>query len=366
MTIVDRPATDAARLLPAVERYAERVLRPGAAHAASAPIPAERVAELRALGALNHLAGPEWGGLGATTAQDRRVHELVAAGCFNTWLVWAQHASSVGFAAGALAKRGTDAAPGPHTQALLRGDRLAGAALSDLRRFPDRYLAARRDGAGWRIDGRVSWFSGWGLGELIVVGAIDERQRVIVGVAELDATAVTAEPLELGSLAGSRTAALRLEGLRLDDAEVLSVASREQWALRDEQLSVSARPQVLALLAEAVELLAAEPEAAGLAEQWRAPVAELREHVYALADREPGAEPSPRLHEQRREARVRSASLLAELSRALLIARAGRGLLAGDPARRLADHAAFLQVQSQTVSLRRAQLGSLLPASDPR
>jgi hypothetical protein len=85
-------ASDSHPFVHGVRDYAERVLRPTALRTEREGITAGRVAELRELGLLSHL--PAGGGYGA-----RRVHEIVAAGCFNTWLVWAQHAAPLDLAA---------------------------------------------------------------------------------------------------------------------------------------------------------------------------------------------------------------------------------------------------------------------------
>ncbi|MGO3884654.1 MAG: hypothetical protein ACTJHU_00020 [Mycetocola sp.] len=402
-TVTDRSRpSDAAAIVGAVQHYADTVLRPGAVSADTTPVSADRITELRRIGALNHLAGPEWGGASATRAQDHRINEIVAAACFNTWLIWTQHSTSVGFVQNAIAERadvhtghsdagssGSDVgssasgsvvgssagdsetvAPGraespvtgPLAAAVLRGERLAGAALSDVRRYPDRYLAATRTDGGWLVSGRVSWFSGWGLAELAIVGAVTEDARVVIGIADLSTagSAVTAEPLDLTGVGGSRTVALHLDGLFVADDEVLSVSDREEWQLRDEQQAVAPKPQLFALLDELINALAAEqnPAARELAEAWRDPVAELRREIYTLAD-EAAAHGADDLFAERLALRVRSTTLLADLSRALLAARAGRGLLRGDVAQRLGAFASFLQVQSQTLTLRTAQLRSI-------
>lgn len=90
-------------LLRSTQRYADEVLRPTALQTDRDGVSAARIAELASLGLLNHLAPHLYGGADLDRTADRLLHESIAGGCFNTWLVWAQHAPLVGRLAAAAA-----------------------------------------------------------------------------------------------------------------------------------------------------------------------------------------------------------------------------------------------------------------------
>ncbi|MFC3243785.1 acyl-CoA dehydrogenase family protein [Gordonia humi] len=142
-----------------VQRYADTVLAPSALHTDRHGVPADRVADLSDLGLLNHLAPSAFGGAAIGRATDRRIHEILSEACLNTWLVWTQHAPVVARVAKAAA---SDRITGPLVMEILSGRLLLGAALSDVRGYPDRHVSARPTSGGWILSGTVSWVSGWG------------------------------------------------------------------------------------------------------------------------------------------------------------------------------------------------------------
>ncbi|WP_405182376.1 acyl-CoA dehydrogenase family protein [Nocardia sp. NBC_01377] len=270
-------AADRHPFVAKVREYAETRLRPRALTTDRDGVAEERVDELAALGLLNHAAPPEYCGAGVDRAVDRRVHEIIAGACFNTWLVWAQHASlsqrmvestATGAPLSALARR------------ILRGELLLGAGVSDVRRFPDHYIAARETDFGVASDARSHHF---GLAETV-----------------------------------------------LDELESTGY-----------------------------------PEAVEVAAIWRPRIARIRAAAYELTDEARVNGGGPYRVEERLATKVASGEALSALTRALLIARSGRGLAGDDTAQLHARSALFILVQGQTPDVRRAQLARLASWSRP-
>ncbi|MBP1078431.1 alkylation response protein AidB-like acyl-CoA dehydrogenase [Microbacterium terrae] len=350
----DADAADAHPLVAAAAAYAAERLRPAALTTDAVGVTAEQIDDLADLGLLNHLAGERYGGAALGRAEDRRIHEHVSSACLNTWLVWAQHAP--------LARRVESALvdpppPGGVIDALLRGRILAGAGLSDVRRYPQRYVAARSVGEGWRLTGTVSWVSGWGLNQAMLVAGVDaERERVVLALVPID-DRFTAQPIALTAVAGSRTARVRLEEVVVPSDLVLDVQPLERWRRADRESAVDAKPHLFGFAAHVLAELAQEPAQAArdVVAAWTPRVRDLRARAYALAD----AEDAEARFAERLEVRIASGEALTTLARALLIVRAGRGLEREDSAQYCVRSAHFLLVQAQTESVRAAWLERL-------
>ncbi|SNY69055.1 acyl-CoA dehydrogenase [Paractinoplanes atraurantiacus] len=307
-------------LLARVEEYAERVLRPAALKTDRDGVPEKTVRDLRALGLLEPLGGDD----------ERRVHEILAGACLNTWLVWAQHARVV--------------------KLVPRSDILLGVAVSDVRRLPCGHVTAERDGDGWVFDGTVSWVSGWGLNEALVVAGVTGDRTVVTGLVPVG-PGLTGTPLALAAAGGSRTARVRLDRVRAES--VLDVTPLDEWLRADAAGTADAKPHHFGLARTVLRELAAEPAARQVAETWAPRVERLRQRAYA------GGEVAERLR-----VRVEIGEVLSTLTRALVVVRAGRGLALDDTAQLHARSALFLLVQAQTTAVREAQLGSTQTAGE--
>ncbi|UGT61153.1 acyl-CoA dehydrogenase family protein [Nocardia asteroides] len=352
-------AADGHPVVARVREYAERVLRPAALRTDREGVPRAHIDDLAGLGLLNHLAPAEYGGLALDRNTDRRLHEIVAGACFDTWLVWAQHAPLAGRIT-ELRKRDK---PIPElAERILRGELLLGAGVSDVRRFPDHYIAARRVEGGWVFDGTISWVSGWGLNSVLTVAAVQAATETVVTALVPIADGVHSEGLlELGAVAGSRTARVRIESVFVPDANVLTAQTLEKTRYDDIGTASDARGHHFGL-AETVlrELEAApDPDADAVAATWRPRVARLRDSAYALADEALARGGGPHRLAERLATKAASGEALGTLTRALLIVRSGRGLGSDDTAQLHARSALFVLVQGQTGDVRRAQLTRL-------
>ncbi|MEU4893422.1 acyl-CoA dehydrogenase family protein [Streptomyces sp. NPDC044780] len=353
-----RPADDAMAaadrepLVRRVKRFGEEVLLPRALDTDRHGVTAQTITELSSLGALNHLAPPEYGGVALDRTADRRLHELLAYSCFNTWLVWAQHAPTVGRVAGLHAK----GVRHPLAARVLRGDVLIGAGLSDVRRFPDRYVRATRSGDGWRFGGTISWVSGWGLNSMLILAAVEaESERVVVALVPVG-DRMEAGPLDLAAVAGSRTQRVHLHDVAVPDEYVLAVQPLAEYRAADRAMASDARAHVFGLAHRVLDELRQEETAGSVAERWAPRVAELRERAYALSDEALSTTDHSHRLQERLALKVAAGETVAALSRALLIARSGRGLATDNTAQLHARSALFVLVQGQTPQVRSAQL----------
>jgi alkylation response protein AidB-like acyl-CoA dehydrogenase len=342
-----------------IEKYAASVLRPRALETDRIGVTEQTVRDLAGLGVLNHLAPTEYGGADLDRGDDRRIHEVIAGACFNTWLVWAQHAPQV-----ARIRQASTLDP-ELAGRILRGEVLLGAALSDVRRYPDRYIAARRTADGWVFDGTISWVSGWGLNQWLGVAGVDagdsSRPQVVYALLPV-ATGIESTPLRLSAAAGSRTERVTLREIAVPEEHVIAVQDLDSWRAADVATAADARAHHFGLAATVLDELQASPNPAArkVAEVWTPRVARIREQAYALTDEVSAAGPgAPRRVEERLALKVASGEALATLTRALLISRAGHGLTDDDNAQLHARSALFLLVQGQTTAVREAQLHAL-------
>ena len=290
---------------------------------------------------------------GAWPAEQRRVAELLSGASPDAWFVWFQHGPVVRMLkasenADLVARRLPD---------LCAGRLLGGVAWSHLR-TPAPSVTAVRSGHGWSLTGSQPWCTGWGLTDVVLVGALVEAtDEVVFGIVPAGERPGLRSAGELGlaAMGGTSTHALRLDGLRLPDEDVVLLTDRGPWAQADRELNCNVQPSTFGVALAALDLL--EPRAPEVAGVLRRRVLEVRQRAYALLDEVDGAE---RLDE--RLALRASALLLAvECCTALLTARGGQGMDLGEPAQRLLRAAAFQVVHSQAAHVRAATLAALVP-----
>ena len=297
---------------------------------------------------------PELGG--AWPAEQRRVAELLSGASPDAWFVWFQHGPVVRML---KASENADLVA-KHLPELCAGSTLGGVAWSHLRTDKPSVHATRVDG-GWSLSGFQPWCTGWGLTDLVLVGALvaaDDKhpERVLFGLVPAnDRPAMTsAGELSLAAMAGTSTHALRFDDLRLPDADIVLLTDRDPWAQADRNINCNVQPSTFGIALAALDLLAErEPETASLL---RPRVLELRTRAYRLIDEVDGAEQLDRRLSLRAEALL----LSMEACTALLAARGGQGMDLGEPAQRLLRAAAFQLVHSQAAHVRTATLDALV------
>ena len=284
----------------------------------------------------------------------REVTELLAGADGSTWFVVTQHGLPLQQAAEARHHR----LPG-----LLEGSTPSGVAFAQLRRpGPPAVRATRVDG-GWRFDGAVDWTTGWGLVDLVLLGgATDDGRLVFALLPAVAQPGLTTSPLELAAMQGTRTVALRLDGLRADDDDVTLVVDRQAWLETDRLRTANTGPQTFGLLRETVQRLGvtadrrADATAGRLARALAARTEDLRDRAYALLD---DVAPAERVDE-RLALRAQALSLAVTATSALVAATGGSATSRSAAPQRLAREAQFHLVQAQTGPVREATLQRLL------
>ncbi|MFJ8944874.1 acyl-CoA dehydrogenase family protein [Streptomyces sp. NPDC102395] len=334
-------------LVTAARRLADDLLAPHAERVDQEGVPLSHLAQIRRSGLLGLNAPVRYGGSAAPAAVVRETAEILAGACCSTWFVQTQHHTPVL----TLAK-----GEGPARERLLgplaRGKLLSGVAYAHLRAHPRTPVRATRERGGWRFDGTVPWYTGWGLNDvMLLAGVTDADEALFVFVEAREQPGLTAsEPMRLAALTAARTVSLRLEGLRVPEEAVALRTPYERWAAADRPKTVSANPAVFGLARAALTLLD-EDTAAPL----RTRLADVRRRAYALADR---PDPQERAAE-RLELRTRAYEILQAATVAAVVAGGGRSMLLTNRAQRLAREALFLLVQGQTRESRASHLRAL-------
>ncbi|MFJ5518623.1 acyl-CoA dehydrogenase family protein [Streptomyces griseoluteus] len=343
MTITDHPLVVRARLLAAelLEPEAERVDQEG--------VPASHIEAVKRSGLLGLTAPAEYGGSAAPPAVVREVSEILAGACGSTWFVQSQHHTPVQILA-----RGEPAARERLLGPLARGELLSGVAYAQLRAHPGAPVGARRDGTGWRFDGTVPWYTGWGLNDvLLLAGLTEDDEAVFAFVDARDQPGLRpSAPLPLAALTAARTVSLELDGLRVPDDSVALRVPYAEWAPTDRAKTLNTNPAVFGIASAALSLLD-ERTAAPL----RSHVADVRTRAYALADH---PAPLERVAE-RLAVRAEAYAALNTATTAAVVAGGGRSMSLTSKAQRLAREGMFLLIQGQTAETRKAHLEALEP-----
>ncbi|MEU0675864.1 acyl-CoA dehydrogenase family protein [Streptomyces sp. NPDC006172] len=334
-------------LVTAARRLADDLLAPHAERVDQEGVSLSHLAEIRRSGLLGINAPTQYGGSAAPTAVVRETAEILAGACCSTWFVQTQHHTPVL----TLAK-----GEGPARERLLgplaRGELLSGVAYAHLRAHPRTPVRATREHGGWRFDGTVPWYTGWGLNDvMLLAGVTDADEALFVFVEAREQPGLTAsEPMRLAALTAARTVSLRLDGLWVPEEAVALWTPYERWAAADRSKTVSANPAVFGLALAALALLD-EDTAAPL----RARLTDVRRRAYALADLpDPHARAAERL-----ELRTGAYEILQAATVAAVVSGGGRSMLLTSRAQRLAREGLFLLVQGQTRESRASHLRAL-------
>ncbi|MCS0603764.1 acyl-CoA/acyl-ACP dehydrogenase [Streptomyces sp. LP11] len=338
-------------LVARARRLATELLLPEAQRVDRDGVPVSHVTAVKRSGLLGVVAPEAYGGSGAPAAVLRETAEILAGACCSTWFVQTQHHTPVQ----TLAKSGL-----PVRERLLgplsRGELLSGVAYAHLRAHPRVPVRARRERGGWRFDGTVPWYTGWGLNDVLLLAGVTDADEVLFAFAEareqpgLRASA----PLRLAALSAARTVSLELAGLWLPEEAVALRTPYDAWAPADRARTLNANPAVFGI-AEAALSLPAEPVAGPLRDR----LGDVRRRAYALADH-----PEPLEHAAERLAvRAEAFEVLGAATTAAVVAGGGRALALSSRAQRLAREGLFLLVQGQTAETRAAHLRALTGAA---
>ncbi|ALO91861.1 Putative acyl-CoA dehydrogenase [Streptomyces hygroscopicus subsp. limoneus] len=263
-------------LVVRARRLATDLLVPEAERIDQEGVPASHIEAVKRSGLLGVAAPAEYGGAGAPPAVLRETAEILAGACCATWFVQTQHHTPVQTLA-----RGERAVRERLLGPLSRGELLSGVAYAHLRSYPRRPVRVRREGTGWRFDGTVPWYTGWGLNDVMLLAGVTDSGEVLFAFAEareqpgLRASA----PMRLAALTAARTVSLELDGLWLPAEAVALHTPYDRWAAGDRVKTLATSPAVFGVAEAALSLL--DDEAAA---PLRSRLSGLRERAYALAD----------------------------------------------------------------------------------
>jgi alkylation response protein AidB-like acyl-CoA dehydrogenase len=240
---------------------------------------------------------------------------------------------------------------------LASGELLSGVAYAQLRAYPRIPVRVTRERGGWRFDGTVPWYTGWGLNDVMLLAGVTDADEALFAFTEAreQPGLRPSPPMRLAALTASRTVSLELDGLWLPDEAVALRTPYETWAATDRPKNTNASPAVFGVTAAALDLLDGDPAAKETVRALRARLDDVRRQAYELADH-------PVAHErieERLAAKVRAYDLMRAATTAAVVAGGGRSIDLGSPAQRLAREGVFLLVQGQTAEVRAAHLGSL-------
>ncbi|MER5216403.1 acyl-CoA dehydrogenase family protein [Streptomyces sp. NPDC002838] len=341
MTTVTHP------LVTHVRQLASGVLAPQAERVDQEGVPASHVAAVKRSGLLGVSAPKEYGGAAAPGAVARETAEILSGACCSTWFVQTQHHTPVQL----LAQSDL-----PVRERLLRplatGELLAGIAYAHVRAFPRRPVRATPERGGWRLDGTVPWYTGWGLNDVMLLAGVTDSGELVFAFTEAreQPGLRPSAPMRLAALTATRTVSLELEGLWLADGAVVLRAPYERWSVADRTKTVNASPAVFGIAEAALGLL--DEDVAG---SLRTRLDEVRRRAYALADH-----PVPNEHLAERLAlRTQAYEVMRTATTAAVVAGGGRSMTLTSKAQRLAREGLFLLVQGQTAESRRAHLNAL-------
>ncbi|MFD9389943.1 acyl-CoA dehydrogenase family protein [Streptomyces sp. NPDC060000] len=334
-------------LVTRARRLADDLLAPHAEQVDQSEVPPGHLAEIRRSGLLGLNAPLEYGGAAAPGAVVRETAEILAGACCSTWFVQAQHHTPV------LTLAGNE---GPVRERLLgrlaTGELLSGVAYAHLRAYPRIPVRVARERTGWRFEGTVPWYTGWGLNDVLLLAGVTDTDEALFAFAEareqpgLRASA----PMRLAALTAAGTVSLELDGLWLPDEAVALRTPYDRWSAADRLRTVNANPAVFGLTEAALALLDEDT-----APPLRARLTEIRARAYALAD---SAAPHEHLAE-RLALRTQAYEVLQAATTAAVVTGGGRSMLLTNRAQRLAREALFLMVQAQTQESRGAHLSAL-------
>ncbi|MFI1354602.1 acyl-CoA dehydrogenase family protein [Streptomyces sp. NPDC020898] len=339
-------------LVAVARRLASDVLAPQAGRVDQEGVPASSIKAIKQSGLLGVSAPKEYGGAGASAAVAREVAEILAGACCSTWFVQTQHHTPV--------KLLTES-HFPVRESLLgrlaTGELLSGIAYAHLRAFPRVPVRVTYERGGWRFDGTVPWYTGWGLNDVMLLAGLSDTEEVVFAFVEARTQQGlrASPPMRLAALTAARTVSLELKGLRVPEEAVVLRTPREKFALTDLPRATNTSPAVFGVAYAALDLLAAHPAATATARSLRTRLDAVRRNAYALADHR-----RPQEHlAQRLTLRTRAYDLMRTATTAAIVAGGGRSLDLNSPAQRLAREGLFLLVQGQTPDVREAHLASL-------
>lgn len=301
--------------------------------------PSSSLDAARAAGAFAWSIPCRFGGAGLGAAELLDGHEQIATACLTSAFILSQREAAI-----------RQLTKGPvHLQERFLPDLVAGrhatvgvSQLTTSRQHRGPALRATPTATGFRLDGDIPWVTGADRAAVIVIGATLEDGSQILAALPPDRPGLRIDPpLPLASLVGSRTAAIRCDGVLIDH-ELLLVKPTERALGSGGGGGLETTNLALGLAVAAMNLIEKEAalraELAALADRLRSATAVLRSRLHALTVA-PDADAIL-------AARVDGTRLALRATQAALLAAKGAGFVDPHPAGRFARQALFFLVWS--------------------
>ncbi|MEU1853573.1 acyl-CoA dehydrogenase family protein [Streptomyces sp. NPDC019990] len=339
-------------LVARAQRLACDLLVPHAERVDQEEVPASHIAAVKRSGLLGLSAPKRYGGAEAPVAVARETAEILSGACCSTWFVQTQHHTPVKLLA---------TYDSPARERLLRplatGELLAGIAYAHVRAFPRVPVRAAPDRGGWRFEGKVPWYTGWGLNDVMLLAGVTDTAEVVFVVTEAreQRGMRPSAPMRLAALTAARTVSLELDGLWAPRESVVLRTAQQDFARVDLPRAANTSPAVFGVTAAALDLVARAQDGDEPAKSLRARLDTVRREAYALADHPVPHECVP----ERLAAKSRAYEVMRAATTAAVVAGGGRSMTLDSRAQRLAREGMFLLVQGQTAEARRTHLDAL-------
>jgi alkylation response protein AidB-like acyl-CoA dehydrogenase len=353
--VADRSGNSAKSILERLEQLAKEHLAPLAADVDTTGVPASHIARLADIGVFG-ITAPAPYSSAAGPEVTRGVSEILSGACGVTRFVHAQHALATSIVASSsnleLRQR--------WLPELCSGTTIAGNAVGHVCRPGEPVLSAVRSSIGWTLVGHVPWYTGWGVTSIGVIAAQTNEDTILL--ARIDTRkrpGLSAGPeLPVVAMQGAHTVSLTIEGLEVEQGDVVAVIDRQQYIEDYHLRTANVSPAVFGLLNTVLQAMTelgtqrGMPAVVDLAAQLTEETRALRIEAYNLAD---NVNPTDELT-RRLEIRGAAAVRLNQAASAYLAACGGRGTTARHPAQRWARESLFYLVQAQTPVVRDATL----------
>jgi alkylation response protein AidB-like acyl-CoA dehydrogenase len=324
--------------------------------------PGESVALLRQAGVMGWCIPRTYGGAERQGADLLAGYEKLAAACLTTCFILSQREG----ACRRIRDHGRPELSEELLPALARGERFATVGLSHLttsRQHGKPSLVATTAGDHFVLDGSMPWVTGAAHADYLVTGAVVEDGRQILLVLPRQTPGVrVGPPLDLMALAGSLTADMFCDHVRVDRRWLLAgPAERVLTPGRAGTGGLETSCLALGLTTAAIQYLQGEavarPELATSTDRLDKTRQALRTELHHLAEH--GGPPESAL-----TLRARANALVLRATQAALTASKGTGFLRHHPAQRWARQAMFFLVWSCPRPAAEATLAYLAPAEE--
>lgn len=317
----------------------------------------EGLREMASRGLLGLRADPEFGGRGFSDAAFRRFQETIARCSGALAFVQTQHQSAVSF----LNRSANENLKRRFLPQWCTGERMSGIAFSQLRKAGAPVLAARRTEGGWLLNGRMPWFTGYGLFQDCVVAAYTKDMRTWFGLITLDhSDSLTVSPImRLASMEVGQTVSIDVHEHFVPEEDVLYL-KEGNWIHDNDMLNIALQsPFALGCAAAAIDVLRSTYETkrikaiAQAADVLEQELDRCREEAYSAMEEKGDTTRSL-------EARAWAIELAARCAHAAITASSGQGNSVNHPAQRVYREALVFTVLAQTKPILEATLERII------